>query len=142
MQLLAVVLFVAVAVPLCVLGAHRVTLAVRRLRMGPVAPETAPPPSVGAVSAVYPALVEKVRERVRERLQCPGTERLARDWGADPLAGVPEGNRRQVAAEAIDEKIARERPDDRYPYQWCCRRPCQRAGIEPGNGCRRRPRRA
>ncbi len=47
MQLLAVALFVAVAVPLCVLGAHRVTLAVRRLRMGPVAPVPAPPPLPG-----------------------------------------------------------------------------------------------
>lgn len=35
-------------------------------------------------------------------------------WGFDPLEGVPQGNRREVAAEAIDEKIARERPDDRY----------------------------
>jgi hypothetical protein len=35
-------------------------------------------------------------------------------WGFDPLAGVPEGNRRQVAASAIDEKIARERPDDQH----------------------------
>jgi hypothetical protein len=35
-------------------------------------------------------------------------------WGFDPLAGVPEGNRRQVAASAIDEKIARERPDARH----------------------------
>jgi hypothetical protein len=35
-------------------------------------------------------------------------------WGFDPLAGVPEGNRRQVAASAVDEKIARERPNDRY----------------------------
>ncbi|MGB5831722.1 MAG: hypothetical protein WBG92_07000, partial [Thiohalocapsa sp.] len=32
----------------------------------------------------------------------------------DPLAGVPEGNRRQVAASAIDEKIADERPNDRH----------------------------
>ncbi len=37
-----------------------------------------------------------------------------RAWGFDPLAGVPEGNRRQVAASAIDEKIARERPNDRH----------------------------
>ncbi len=37
-----------------------------------------------------------------------------RAWGFDPLAGVPEGNRRQVAASAIDEKIAGERPDDRH----------------------------
>jgi len=37
-----------------------------------------------------------------------------RAWGFDPLVGVPEGNRRQVAASAIDEKIARERPNDWY----------------------------
>ena len=35
-------------------------------------------------------------------------------WGFDPRAGVPEGNRRQVAASVIDEKIARERPDDQH----------------------------
>ncbi|SDW10018.1 hypothetical protein SAMN05421783_101403 [Thiocapsa roseopersicina] len=35
-------------------------------------------------------------------------------WGFDPLEGVPQGNRREVASDAIDEKIARERPDDRY----------------------------
>lgn len=34
------------------------------------------------------------------------------DWGFDPLAGVPDGNRLEVAAQAIDEKIARQRPDD------------------------------
>ncbi|NEX23605.1 hypothetical protein G3480_25580 [Thiorhodococcus mannitoliphagus] len=41
-------------------------------------------------------------------------ELAQRAWGFDPLAGVPEGNRRQVAASAIDEKIARERPNDGY----------------------------
>ena len=46
------------------------------------------------------------RQLLRE--QC----RLA--WGFDPLDGVPQGNRREVAANAIDEKIAAERPDDRY----------------------------
>ncbi len=35
-------------------------------------------------------------------------------WGFDPLDGVPQGNRREVAASAIDEKIARDRPDDRH----------------------------
>jgi hypothetical protein len=52
----------------------------------PAASAAAPPTAVGAVSAAYRALVEKVRVRVRERLQHPGTERLTRDWGADPLA--------------------------------------------------------
>lgn len=32
-------------------------------------------------------------------------------WGFDPLGGVPGGNRREAAANAIDEKIAPERPD-------------------------------
>lgn len=41
-------------------------------------------------------------------------EQAKRAWGFDPLLGVPDGNRRQVAASAIDEKIARERPDDRH----------------------------
>ncbi|WPL17448.1 hypothetical protein Thiowin_02462 [Thiorhodovibrio winogradskyi] len=41
-------------------------------------------------------------------------ELAQRAWGFDPLVGVPEGDRRQVAASAIDEKIARERPNDRY----------------------------
>jgi len=35
-------------------------------------------------------------------------------WGFDPLAGIPEGDRRTVAASAIDEKIAPERPDARF----------------------------
>jgi hypothetical protein len=35
-------------------------------------------------------------------------------WGFDPLEGVPQGNRREVASSAIDEKIARDRPDDRH----------------------------
>jgi hypothetical protein len=46
------------------------------------------------------------RQLLRE--QC----RLA--WGFDPLDGVPQGNRREVAASAINEKIARDRPDDRH----------------------------
>ncbi|SDR84663.1 DUF7281 domain-containing protein [Pseudomonas oryzae] len=42
-------------------------------------------------------------------------QRLARDaWGFDPLAGVPDGSRREVAAHAVDEKIARRRPDDDF----------------------------
>ncbi|AFL74732.1 DUF7281 domain-containing protein [Thiocystis violascens] len=47
-------------------------------------------------------------ERQLLREQC----RLA--WGFDPLDGVPQGNRREVAVSAIDEKIAAERPDDRH----------------------------
>ncbi len=49
-----------------------------------------------------------VGERQLLREQC----RLA--WGFDPLDGIPQGNRREVAASAIDEKIAAERPDDRH----------------------------
>lgn len=42
-------------------------------------------------------------------------QRLARDeWGFDPLEGVPDGSRREVAARAVDEKIARRRPDDDF----------------------------
>ncbi|MFB8829555.1 hypothetical protein ACE0DR_09795 [Azotobacter sp. CWF10] len=36
------------------------------------------------------------------------------EWGFDPLAGVPDGDRREVAAQAIDEKLARQRPDDGF----------------------------
>lgn len=35
-----------------------------------------------------------------------------REWGFDPLAGVPDGARLDVAAQAIDEKTARQRPDE------------------------------
>ncbi|RKT42843.1 DUF7281 domain-containing protein [Thiocapsa rosea] len=49
-----------------------------------------------------------VEQRQLLREQCRSA------WGFDPLEGVPHGNRREVAAAAIDEKIARERPDDRY----------------------------
>lgn len=42
-------------------------------------------------------------------------QRMARDeWGFDPLEGVPDGSRREVAARAVDEKIARRRPDDNF----------------------------
>lgn len=42
-------------------------------------------------------------------------QRMARDeWGFDPLEGVPDGSRREVAARAVDEKIARRRPDDDF----------------------------
>jgi cellulose synthase/poly-beta-1,6-N-acetylglucosamine synthase-like glycosyltransferase len=41
---LAIILFAVVAVPLCVLGAHRVTLAVKRLWMGRVPLPEEPPP--------------------------------------------------------------------------------------------------
>lgn len=42
-------------------------------------------------------------------------QRLARnEWGFDPLAGVPDGSRREMAARAVDEKIARRRPDDDF----------------------------
>lgn len=54
------------------------------------------------------ALHFSVDQRQLLRAQC----RLA--WGFDPLDGVPQGNRREVAADAIDEKIARDRPDDRH----------------------------
>ncbi|MFL9813107.1 hypothetical protein D7241_07625 [Stutzerimonas sp. VN223-3] len=36
------------------------------------------------------------------------------DWGFDPLEGIPDGTRLEVAAQSIDEKIARQRPDDGY----------------------------
>lgn len=36
------------------------------------------------------------------------------EWGFDPLPGVPDGSRLAVAAQAIDEKIARQRPDDGF----------------------------
>ena len=49
-----------------------------------------------------------VEQRQLLREQCRSA------WGFDPLEGVPQGNRREVAAEAIDEKIARDRPDDRH----------------------------
>lgn len=35
-------------------------------------------------------------------------------WGFDPLEGVPDGTHRELAATAIDEKLARQRPDDQY----------------------------
>lgn len=35
-------------------------------------------------------------------------------WGFDPLEDIPDGTRLEVAAQAIDEKIARQRPDDGY----------------------------
>jgi hypothetical protein len=37
-----------------------------------------------------------------------------REWGFDPLAGIPDGTRQDVAADAIDEKIAGQRPDDQH----------------------------
>ena len=37
-----------------------------------------------------------------------------KEWGFDPLEGVPDGSRREVAAQAVDEKIARRRPDDDF----------------------------
>lgn len=37
-----------------------------------------------------------------------------REWGFDPLEGVPDGTRLEVAAQAIDEKTARQRPDDDF----------------------------
>lgn len=36
------------------------------------------------------------------------------EWGFDPLVGVPDGSRLEVAALAIDEKTARQRPDDAH----------------------------
>lgn len=42
-------------------------------------------------------------------------QRMAQaEWGFDPLEGVPDGSRREVAARAVDEKIARRRPDDDF----------------------------
>ncbi|WP_349571668.1 DUF7281 domain-containing protein [Azotobacter salinestris] len=41
-------------------------------------------------------------------------ELARRAWGFDPLEGIPDGTRREVAARSIDEKIARERPGDRH----------------------------
>jgi len=42
-------------------------------------------------------------------------QRMAHDeWGFDPLEGVPDGNRREVAARAVDEKLARRHPDDGF----------------------------
>lgn len=46
------------------------------------------------------------RELLRQQAQ--------REWGFDPLEGVPDGTRLEVAAQAIDEKTARQRPDDGY----------------------------
>ncbi|MNM94285.1 hypothetical protein D3C81_1066830 [compost metagenome] len=36
------------------------------------------------------------------------------EWGFDPLEGVPDGTRLEVAGQAIDEKTARQRPDDSH----------------------------
>lgn len=41
-------------------------------------------------------------------------EQARREWGFDPLDALPDGNRRTVAAVAIDEKLASERPDQRH----------------------------
>ncbi len=38
----------------------------------------------------------------------------ALEWGFDPLQGIPDGTRLEVAAHAIDEKTARQRPDDGF----------------------------
>ncbi len=46
------------------------------------------------------------REVLRQQAQ--------REWGFDPLEGVPDGTRLEVAGQAIDEKTARQRPDDSH----------------------------
>lgn len=36
------------------------------------------------------------------------------EWGFDPLQGIPDGTRLEVAAQGINEKTARQRPDDGF----------------------------
>lgn len=38
----------------------------------------------------------------------------ALEWGFDPLQGIPDGTRLEVAAHGINEKTARQRPDDGF----------------------------
>jgi len=61
---------------------------------------------VGAVQGKWLHFNRAQREALRSQAQ--------REWGFDPLEGIPDGSRLEVAAAAIDEKIARERPDDNH----------------------------
>ena len=60
----------------------------------------------GTVDGHWLAFDRDARETLRRLAQA--------EWGFDPLQGVPDGSRAEVAAQAIDEKIARQRPDDGF----------------------------
>jgi 3',5'-cyclic AMP phosphodiesterase CpdA len=53
-----------------------------------IQPETGGWPPAGPLFPAWRVLAEKVRERVRDCLQHPGTVCLVREWGADPLAAL------------------------------------------------------
>ena len=90
--------------PLCrAVGMHLLWPWIRDTLGQPIAaPSTSRSPTVSAVSAAYLALVDKVRERVRERLKRGGMELLARRWGADPLASFDKGEPEVQLATLLD----------------------------------------
>lgn len=52
-----------------------------------------------------------------------------REWGFDPLQGVPDGSRVEVAAHSCDDKLATEHPDEHYVLIKSARTSLVSAGI-------------